>query len=85
MSTATKWILWIALGLFILSLVVPFVWQAVSPDYGYGMMGFGRGHMGGYGYGMMPFGMAFMWLIPVGLLVLIVLAIAALVKYLMKK
>lgn len=50
--------------------------------YGYhnwGMMG--PGMMGGWGYS--PFGwlgMAFMWLIPVGVLVLIVFGVAALVR-----
>ena len=48
---------------------------------GWGMMGGPGGMMGGWGYS--PFGwvgMAFMWLIPVGVLTLIVLGIAALVK-----
>lgn len=47
---------------------------------GWGMMGPG-GMMGGWGYS--PFGwigMAFMWLIPIGILALIIFGVAALVK-----
>ncbi len=47
---------------------------------GWGMMG-GPGMMGGWGYS--PFGwigMAFMWLIPIAILVLIAFGVAALVK-----
>ena len=47
---------------------------------GWGMMG-GPGMMGGWGYS--PFGwigMAFMWLIPIGILALIAFGVAALVK-----
>jgi hypothetical protein len=43
---------------------------------GYGMHGFSP-MFGGFGFGMF-----FMWLIPLGLLVLIGLGIAALIKYL---
>ncbi|HLA07410.1 MAG TPA: zinc ribbon domain-containing protein [Anaerolineales bacterium] len=46
---------------------------------GYGMMG--PGMMGGWGYS--PFGwigMAFMWLIPIGVITLIVFGVAALVR-----
>ncbi|HLE90126.1 MAG TPA: zinc ribbon domain-containing protein [Anaerolineales bacterium] len=46
---------------------------------GYGMMG--PGMMGGWGYS--PFawiGMAFMWLIPIGVIALIVFGVAALVR-----
>ncbi len=48
---------------------------------GWGMMGGPGGMMGGWGYS--PFGwigMAFMWLIPIGILALIVFGVAALVK-----
>lgn len=86
MSTTAKWIIGIVIGLIVLMAALPFVWQAVFPN-AYGMMG-GYRHMpmmGGYGYGFMPFGMFFMGLIPLGLLVLIVLGIAALVKYLTTK
>jgi hypothetical protein len=87
MSNTIKWIIGVVAGLVVL-FAIPFVWRAVFPGYGYGMMGAGYGHMpmmGSYGFGFMPFGMAFMWLIPLGLLVLIGLGIAALVKYLTAK
>jgi hypothetical protein len=57
--------------------------------YGYGMpMTLAPGASAGvnYGYGMMaPFGMFFMWLIPLGTLILIALGIAWLVKQLTAK
>ena len=84
MSSTVKWTIGIVVGLVVL-FALPFIWQAIFPTYGYGMMGGGYGRMqmmGGYGNGMMPFGIFFMWLIPLGLLVLIGLGIAALVKYL---
>jgi hypothetical protein len=86
MSTTAKWVIGIVVGLIVLFLL-PFAWQALFPTYGYGMMGYGRvPMMGNYGYGgFMPFGMIFMWLIPLGLIALIGLGIAALVKYLTKK
>ncbi len=84
MSTTTKWIIGIVAGLLVL-FALPFAWQAIFTAYGYGMTG-GYRHMsmmdGGYGYGFMPFFGFFMWLIPLGLVALIVLGIAALVKYL---
>jgi uncharacterized membrane protein len=58
---------------------------------GYGMMGRGHGYgmympMMGYGYGGFGFfGMLFMWLIPLGILTLIVLGIAWLIKQLTAK
>jgi hypothetical protein len=86
MSTTAKWIIGIVIGLIVL-FALPFLWQALFPTYGYGMMGFRHmPMMSSYGYGgFMPFGMIFMWLIPLGLIALIVLSIAALVKYLTKK
>ncbi|MEW6403075.1 MAG: hypothetical protein AB1649_14850 [Chloroflexota bacterium] len=87
MSNTAKWTIGIVVVLVVL-FALPFVWQAVFPTYGYGMMGGGYGRMpmmGNSGYGLMPFGMAFMWLIPLGLLVLIGLSIAALIKYLTTK
>jgi len=83
MSTSTKWIIGIVIAL-ILVLALPFIWHALFPSYGYGMMGYGRAPMMG-GYGFMPFGMLFMWLLPIGLLILIALGIAALIKYLTSK
>lgn len=86
MSKTVKWTIGIVVGLVVLFLL-PFAWRLIFPIYGYGMMGgYGRmPMMGGYGYGFMPFGMIFIWLIPLGLLVLIGLGIAALVKYLANK
>ncbi len=91
MNTKNKW--WIGAGIALVLIVLfalPFIWQAVFPAYGFGM-GYGRmpmmagggfSHMrGGIGFGM-GFGSFFFWLIPFGLLVLIGLGIAALVKYL---
>lgn len=68
-------------------LLVPMIWRVVMPYGGYGMMrGYGYGMpMMSYGFGMMPFGVLFMWLIPTGILVLIVLGIVWLVKQLMTK
>jgi len=55
-------------------------WGYANSGYrGWGMMG--PGMMGGWGYS--PFGwigMAFMWLIPVGMIALIVFGVAALVR-----
>ncbi len=89
MSTKNKWFIGVgvAVGLVVLFLL-PFAWNALySAGYGYGMWG-GMHMRGGMGtvfspmFGGMGFGMFFMWLIPLGLLVLIGLAIAALIKYL---
>ena len=87
MSNKAKWTIGIIVGLVVL-FALPLVWQAIFPSNGYGMMGGGYGHMpmmGGFGYGFMPLGMLFMWLIPLGVIALIVLGIAALVKYLTVK
>ena len=87
-----KWI--VGILIFVVLLVEPFVWQLFVPYNGYGSMmkGYGYGMpMMGYGYGMtpfhgaLPFGMLFMWLFPLGLLVLIVLGIIWLVKQLLTK
>ena len=91
MKNSTKWIVGIVIGLVVL-FALPFIWHLVFPaysGYGYGM-GMMRGYDGyyghmpmmGYGYGFMPFGMIFMWLIPLGILALIVLGIVWLVKQL---
>ena len=90
-----KWIFGILVLVALFAL--PFIWQLFLPYGGYGMMGRGYGYgmpmtlapgasAGvGYGYSMMPFGMLFMWLIPLGTLILIVLGIAWLVKQLTAK
>lgn len=92
MTTKNKWLLGVGiiLGLIVL-FALPFVWQTLFHSQGFGMMGYGRTHMmygngfspmhGGIGFGM-GFGMLFMGLIPLGLIVLIGLGIAALIKYL---
>ena len=91
MSKTAKWIIGILVAIIVLQLVAPFLWQLVFPgiDPGYGMMrGYGYGiHMPmmGYGFGFGFFGMLFMWLIPLGLLALIVLGIAWLIKQLTAK
>jgi hypothetical protein len=86
MKLNIKWLIGIVLVLMVL-FSVPFVWQLFMPYGGYGMMrGYGYGMpMMYYGFGMMPFGMLFMFLIPLGLLTLIVLGIVWLVKQLTTK
>jgi hypothetical protein len=82
MTIKNKWLIGvgIVLGLIVL-FFLPFVWQALFSVRNFGMHG-------GMGYGFLPmfggmgFGMFFMLLIPLGLLVLIGLSIAALIKYL---
>jgi len=83
MSTTAKWLLGIVVVLVVLT-AVAFISSAFLPAQGYGMMGYGRSPMmGGYGTAFHgPFLMGLMWLIPLGVLILIVLGIAALVKYL---
>lgn len=88
MSTKNKWLMGagIVLGLIVL-FVLPFAWQALFPAQGFGMMmGYGNMPMHGFGFsnmrGGMGFGMSFLWLIPLALLTLIGLSIAALIKYL---
>lgn len=91
--------LWIVLGvvaLFVLGLFggmfLPFGWNNSAYGYGcvdgwngYGMMGYhGRMPMMG-GWGMMPFGMLFMWLIPLGVLGLILAGVVWLVRTLTQK
>jgi hypothetical protein len=88
MSTTSKWVL-VGVAAVILLFLAPFLWQLIFPGAysGYGMMG-GRGygmHMPMMGFGFMPFGILFMWLIPLGVLALIVLGIAWLVKQLTAK
>ena len=80
MKSKTGWILAIALGLVILfllpSLLMGRFWMG---DYGRFM---GPGMMGGFGY-LNPlgfFGMGLMWVIPIGILVLLVIGVVALVN-----
>ena len=80
MKSKTGWIVAIALGLvtlfFLPSLLMGRSWMG-----GYGGM-MGPGMMGGFGY-MNPlgfFGMALMWLVPAGVLVLLVIGAVALVN-----
>jgi hypothetical protein len=89
MSTKNKWLIGagIVIGLIVL-FALPFAWHALFPAQGYGMMGYGYGNMPMHGYGFSPmrggfgFGMSFIWIIPLALLTLIGLGIAALIKYL---
>jgi hypothetical protein len=90
MSNKSKWLVGIGilLGLLIL-FAIPFIWQALWPGTGFGMMGYRTMPMmrgfpmhGSYGFGGFSFMMFFLWLIPPGLLALIVLGIFALTKYL---
>jgi len=79
-----KWIPGIAIVLIVLS-SLPLAWRVFMSSGGYGMM---RGYsmpMMRYGFGMMPLGMLFMWLIPLGILILIVLGIVWLVRQLTTK
>jgi hypothetical protein len=91
MTKTTKWVIGIAAATVILLFFAPFLWQLIFPGAytGYGMMGRGYGmHMPmmGFGYrGFGVFGMLFMWLIPLGILALIVLGIAWLIKQLTAK
>jgi hypothetical protein len=88
MSTKNKWFIGagIVLGLLVL-FALPFAWQTLFHAQGFGMMG-GFPMHGGTGLGFssmrggLGFGMSFMWLIPLALLTLIGLGIAALIKYL---
>ena len=94
MSTKNKWFvgIGITIGLIIL-FFLPFVWQTLFHAQGIGgMMGYGnnpyshspmlRGNGFSPAFGMMGVSAFFIWLIPLGLLVLSGLGIAALVKYL---
>jgi hypothetical protein len=77
MFAKNKWLIGagVVIGLIVL-FALPFAWHALFPLQGYGMVR-GYGMRGGFG-----FGMTFMWVIPLALLTLIGLGIAALIKYL---
>ncbi|MCE9646658.1 MAG: hypothetical protein K8S20_11730 [Chloroflexi bacterium] len=88
MSTKNKWLLGfgIILGLSVL-FALPFAWQALFHAQRYGLTGYGQmpmmrspgfSHMGGD----MGLGMFIAGLIPLGLIILMGLGIAALIKYL---
>ena len=91
MSKTTKWIIGIVITLVVLQFAMPFAWSLIYPasSAGYGMPMI-RG--GGYGFGggmhsMMGFGFGgfFMWLLPLGTLILILLSIVYLWKKLNEK
>jgi hypothetical protein len=96
MKNVTLWIVIGAIALFALGLFggmfMPFGWNNSAFGYGcangYGMMGY-RGFMPMMGgWGMVPFGflgMLFMWLIPLGVLALIVGGIFWIVRALTQK
>ncbi len=93
MSKTAKWVIGIVVAIVVLQFLMPFFWQLIPPGAytGHGMMGRGYGYgmhmpMMGYSYGGFGFfGMLFMWLIPLGILTLIVLGIAWLIKQLTTK
>jgi len=96
MSKTAKWVVGIVIALLVLQFAMPFVWQLIFPatnTYGYGMPmmrggGFGYGSpMMGRGFGMHSFGFGgfFMWLLPLGVLTLIVLGIVYLWKKINEK
>jgi hypothetical protein len=93
MSKTAKWIIGILVVLVILQFTVPYVWQLIFPatnTFGYGMpmmRGYGYGFGGGLHMPMMGFGFGglFMFLLPLGTLILIALGIAYLWKKLTEK
>src|SRR5437763_1367215 len=90
MAAKNKWLngMGVLIGMKVL-FFMPIFWHTVYlvSHYGYGMWG-GMHMRGGMGYGFSPMfggmgsGIFLMWLVPLGLLVLIGLGIAALIKYL---
>ena len=90
MSKTAKWVIGILVVIVVIQFFAPFLWQLIFPGayIGHGMMGRWYGYgmhmpMMGYGFGGFGlFGMLFMWLIPLGILALIVLGIVWLVRQL---
>jgi len=81
MKSTIGWTLAIVFGLLLL-LLLPGLWMMGRFWGGYGGMMGGPGMMGGYGY-MHPFGWGGMllgWLVPVGVIVLLVVGTVALVN-----
>lgn len=74
---------WLAVSLIVIVVLIAFFWIGTMFGGGYGgwgMMG-GPGMMGSWGYS--PFGwigMIFMWLIPIGVIALIVYGVVALTR-----
>jgi hypothetical protein len=82
MITKNKWFIGagVMVGLIVL-FALPFVWQALFSAQSFGMhSGMGSGFFPMFGG--MGLGMFFVWLIPLALLTLVGLSIAALIKYL---
>jgi hypothetical protein len=75
---------WTAVAMFGVVVLVAFLIGVSLLGGSWGMMGpgmMGPGMMGGWGFGLFGFiGMLFMWLIPIGLVVLTVLGIVWLVR-----
>ena len=77
---------WILAIVAVLLLALPVLWM-ISGMWGYGGMMGGYGMMGrGYGFynPLGWLGMALMWLVPVGIIVLLVVGVAALVNSLLR-
>ena len=79
MNKTLQWIIGGSIILITVLIIFSMIWPLFVPNTGwagYGMMG--PGMMGGWGFG--PFGLIFMWLMPVGFVVLTVLSVVWLVR-----